>query len=169
MVRALLGKHCLMQLLILIGVHYRQKQISSFYSAFSLFGVGTSSFQSPRSPVVCFFYLYSFYLSSLITSLHLSFGLPIFRCPPIFHVLITTSSSVILSTRPNHLGILFSHQCLPHPPLLLFLLLWSFQSSLFQSSISTFSILFFLASSARSFSVPRPHFHTLEQRSYLHG
>ena len=35
------------------------------------------------------------FMSFIITSLHLSFGLPIFRCPPtsIFHVLNTTSSS----------------------------------------------------------------------------
>ena len=33
-----------------------------YYSAFFLFAVGTSCFQSPRSPVLCFFYLYSFLL-----------------------------------------------------------------------------------------------------------
>ena len=53
--------------------------------ALSLFGVGVSSFQSPRSPVLCFFYI-------LLTS-------------SIFHVLITISSSVILSTWPNHLSL----------------------------------------------------------------
>ena len=37
------------------------------------------------------------------------------------------------------------------------------QSSLFPSSISTFSSLFFLASFAQLFSVSRSHFHTLEQ------
>ena len=44
------------------------------------------------------------FLSFLIISLHLSFL--IFLCPPtsIFHVLITTSSSVFLSTLPNHLS-----------------------------------------------------------------
>ena len=43
------------------------------------------------------------FMSFPIRSLHLSFGLPIFRCPPtsIFHVLITTSSSVFLTTCPN--------------------------------------------------------------------
>ena len=54
-----------------------------------------------------------------------SFGLPIFWCPltSILHVLITTSSSVFLSTHPNHLSLGFqlSHLCLPHLPLLLFL------------------------------------------------
>ena len=35
-------------------------------------------------------------------SLHLRFCLPIFRCPLISHVLITTSSSVFLPTCPNH-------------------------------------------------------------------
>ena len=45
--------------------------------------------------------------SYLITSLRLSFGHPIFRCPPtsIIPVLITTSSSIFLSTWPNHLGL----------------------------------------------------------------
>ena len=48
-------------------------------SAFSLFGVGASSFQSLRSPVLCFFYLYSFLLR--VFSCNIRFGLPIFRCP----------------------------------------------------------------------------------------
>ena len=53
--------------------------------------------------------------SFFITSLHLSFGLPIFRCSPtsIFHVRITTSSSVFLSTCPNHISLaylMFSHE-----------------------------------------------------------
>ena len=41
-------------------------------------------------------------VSFCITSLHLSFGLSICQCPPtsIFHVLITTTSSVFLSTCP---------------------------------------------------------------------
>ena len=66
--------------------------------------------------------------------------------------------------------LLFSHLCLPHLPLILFLLSWSSQSSLFPSSISTFSSLFFLVSLALPFSVPRSYFHTLEQvswRSYI--
>ena len=33
---------------------------------------------------------------------HVSFGLPILQCHSIVHVLITTTSSVVLSTRPNH-------------------------------------------------------------------
>ena len=40
---------------------------SSSYSAFSLFGVGTSRFQFPRSSVLCFFTPFSMYF--LITSL----------------------------------------------------------------------------------------------------
>ena len=71
------------------------------------------------------------------TSLHLSFGLPIFRCPltSILHVLITTSSSVFLSTWPNHLSVasLIFSSCLPHLPLLLFRLSSSSQSPLFPS------------------------------------
>ena len=43
----------------------------------------------------------------LITSLHLSLGLPVCRCPPIsiFHVIITTSSSIFLSTCPYHISL----------------------------------------------------------------
>ena len=86
-------------------------------------------------------------MSFLITSVHLSFGLPKFRRPPtsIFHVLVTTSSSVFLSKWPNHLSLLlFSHLSLPHLPLLLFLHSSSSQSSLFPSSNSTFSSYFFI-------------------------
>ena len=82
-----------------------------FFCFFSLFpinvGVGASSFPSPLYPVLCFFYIYFYlYLYFLITSLHLSFGVLICRCPPtsIFHVLITTSSAAFLSTWPNHLS-----------------------------------------------------------------
>ena len=72
-------------------------------SAFSLFGVGASSFQSPRSPVLCFFYLYSF----LLHIVSYNNAPPQLRSSYIsvsthFHVLITTSSSVSLSTWPNH-------------------------------------------------------------------
>ena len=55
-------------------------------SAFSLFGVGASSFQSPRSRNLrsCASSIYTpfSFTSFLLTSL--SFGLPIFRCPPTF-------------------------------------------------------------------------------------
>ncbi len=42
-------------------------------------------------------------------SLHLHFGISIFRRPPasLFHVLISTSSSVFLSTWPNQLSLYF--------------------------------------------------------------
>ena len=56
-------------------------------------------------------------MSFHITPLHLSFDLPIFRCPTtsIFHVIISTHSSLSLYTWFNHpsLALLFSH-CLPH-------------------------------------------------------
>ena len=39
---------------------HKQVMHSSSSLAFSLFGVGASNFQPPRSPVLCFFYLYSF-------------------------------------------------------------------------------------------------------------
>ena len=98
----------------------------------------------------CFAFMYV-----LTTSLHLRFGVPIFRC-----------LYLLLSFSPHGLTIsvtllLFLHLYLPHLPLLLFLLSSSSQSSLSPSSISTFSSPFFLASFAQPFSVPRSHFHTL--------
>ena len=59
-----------------------------------------------RSCASSIFTCFSF-MSFLITSLHLGFGLPIFRCPPtsIFDVLITKSSSGFLATWPNHLSL----------------------------------------------------------------
>ena len=63
------------------------------------------------------------FMSFLITSLHISFGRPIFRCPPssMFSLL-----CLLQSFSPHGLTIsvsrlLFSHLCLPHLPLLLFL------------------------------------------------
>ncbi len=49
----------------------------------------------------------TFSLFGVGASLHLRFGLSIFRRPPasLLHVLISTSSSVFLSTWPNHLSI----------------------------------------------------------------
>ena len=92
------------------------RTFKSSSSAFPLFGIGASSFQSPRSLVLCVFYLYSFLLrvfSYDITSLHLSFGLPIFRCPPtsMFSLL-----HLLQSFSPHGLTIsvsllLFSHLC----------------------------------------------------------
>ena len=121
------------------------------------FGVGASSFQSPRSLVLCFFCLYFFsFKYFLITSLHLSFGLPIFLCPPTYisHVLIT---NLLQSFSPHGLTmsvslLSFPRLCLPHLPFLIFLHSRSSQSSLFSSSISTFSFLFFLTSFLQPFS-----------------
>ena len=62
----------------------------------------------PLSGVVLLLYFYCFsFVSLLLPSLHLSFGLQLFPCPPtsIFHELIDVSSSVFLSTWPNHLSI----------------------------------------------------------------
>ena len=97
------------------------------------------------------------FLIFLRASLHLSFGLHIISMSTHFHVLVTTSFSPFSSPWPNHLSLasLISHLCLPHRPLLLFLHSWSSQSSLFPSSISTFSSRFFLASFAQPLSVPR--------------
>ena len=46
------------------------------FSAVSLFGVGTSSCQSPRSPVLCIFYIFTpaSFVYFIITSLHPSLG-----------------------------------------------------------------------------------------------
>ena len=54
--------------------------------AFSLFRVGASSFQSLRSCASSIFTCFSF-VYFLISSIHLCFGLPIFRWPPTdFHL-----------------------------------------------------------------------------------
>ena len=72
---------------------------SSSSSAFSLLGVGASSFQSP-----------------ILQSLDLSFGLPIFRCPPtsmfsLLHILQSFSPhGLIISV----LLFILSHLCLLH-------------------------------------------------------
>ena len=57
------------------------------FFALSLFWFGASSFQSPRSPVLCFFYLYSFLLSCIFlqhrltsVSIFLSFGVHPLPC-----------------------------------------------------------------------------------------
>ena len=130
-----------------------------------LFEVGPSSFHPPCSPVLCFFYIYSFRHSTSFLSY--------FSVPTHFHVLITTYFFRSFSPRGPSTSVsllLFSDLCLPHLPLLLFLHSSSFQSTLFPSSISTFSFLFFLcvASFAQTFSVPRSHLHTLEQASFRH-
>ena len=102
-------------------------------------------------------------MSFLITTLHLSFGLSNCQCPPtsIFHVLITTYSTHVLTISVSLL--LFPHLCLPHLPLLLILLSWSSQSSLFPSFIATYSSLLFLANFSQPFTVVRSRVHTLEQ------
>ena len=68
----------------------------SFSPSFSLFGVGASNFQSPRSPVLCFFYLYSFLLHvfsyNITTPQFRSFYLSVSTH---FHVLITTSCPIL--------------------------------------------------------------------------
>ena len=71
----------------------------------ALFQVGGSSFLSPRSPVLCFFYL-----NFLLHVISYNITPPQFRSSYLsvsthFHLLITTSSSVFLSTWPNHLSL----------------------------------------------------------------
>ena len=62
-----------------VNGYFKWVENNSSSSAFSLFGVVTSNFQTP---FLCFFYLD--FMSFLITSIHLSFGVPIFRYPPIY-------------------------------------------------------------------------------------
>ena len=102
-----------------------------------------------RSCASSIFTCFSF-MSFLITSLHLCFAFPIFLCPPtsISNIIIT---NLLQSFAPHGLTISvsllsFSHLCLPHLSLFIFLHSRSSQSSLFSSSISTFSFLFFLTS-----------------------
>ena len=67
-----------------------------------------SSFHSPCSPVLCFLSLYSFTLNVFSYNIAPSqFWSSYLSSPPtsIFHVLITTSSSVVLSTCSNHLSL----------------------------------------------------------------
>ena len=94
---------------LLLQCGFPKHSIFHIFFFFPYLGSAHQVFQSPRSPVLCFFYLYSFLLHvfSYNISLHLSFGLLIFRCPTtsIFHVLITTSS-VFLSTCPKHLSLI---------------------------------------------------------------
>ena len=105
-----------------------------------------------------------FFIKFIITSLHLSFGLPIFRCPPtsIFHALI----HILLSFSPHGLTIsvsllLCSHLCLPH---LLALIASLLIFSILIIPINHLKILiFFLTNFAQSFSVSRSHLHALEQ------
>ena len=74
------------------------------------------------------------FVSSLITSLHLNFGLPIFRCPlnSIFHVLITISSSgfFLHMTKPSQsrFSYFLNHVCHTCPSSYFFMLLdmWVF-------------------------------------------
>ena len=90
---------------------FQNRERASSSSAFFLFGVCASSFHSPCSLVLYFFSLYSCsFVYFLITSLHLRFGLPIFRCPltSIFHVLITTSSVFLSTESVGHPFICFS-------------------------------------------------------------
>ena len=100
---------------------------------FSIWGRHIEFSISTFSGLVLLLYLLSFsFMYFLITSVHLSFGLAIFRCPstsifPLLHLLQSFS--------PHGLAIsvsllLFSHLCLPYLPLLLFLHSWSSQSSI---------------------------------------
>ena len=88
-------------------------------SAFSLFGVGASSVHYPRSPVLCFFALYSFVRNvfSYITSLHLGCGLPVFRSLPssmlsLLHILLSFSPhGLTISVRFSSVLTYVCHTC----------------------------------------------------------
>ena len=102
---------------------------SSYSLAFSLFGIGASSFLSPCSPV----FLYSFLLNAFSYNITPpQFSLTIFRCPlsSMFSLLHHQSLSPHGLTASVSL-LLFSYLCLPH------------LSSL-MSSVLIFSILFIL-------------------------
>ena len=132
-------------------------------SSFSLFGVGTTNFHSPRSPLLCLFSRYS----GLLRVFSYNITPPQFRSSYLsvsthFHVLITTSSSVFLSTWPNYLSLAS----------LIFSLMFATPALALISSFLIFSILFIpiihfniLISvlSSKSFLAHRSHFHTLGQ------
>ena len=75
----------------------------SFSPAFSLFGIGASNFQSPCSPVLCFFHLYSF----LLDVFSYNITPPQFRSSYLlvsthFHFLITTPCPIFTTVgSPN--------------------------------------------------------------------
>ena len=75
-------------------------------SSFSLYMVGASSFHSPHSLVLCFFSLYPFLLQvfSYNVAPH-QFWSSYVSVSTHFHLPITASSSVFLSTRPNSLSL----------------------------------------------------------------
>ena len=110
----------------LVGI--LRHSLDVFFFVLSVFGVNASSFHSKRSSALLF-YLFLFLLSCFrITSLHISFDYPSFRCSPIsiFHVLITTSSFIFFSTSANHFSLaslIFSRRplCVPLLPLPLFI------------------------------------------------
>ena len=79
---------------------------------------------------------------------------------PPSHYYIFFSLSLDIATHLSLTSLIFSLMFATHTyiPLLLFLHSGSSQCSLFKSSISTFAFLFFLASFAQPFSVPRPDF-----------
>ena len=98
------------------------KTSSTSSSAFSLFGVGASSFLSPRSPVLCFFHIYLF----LIHVFFYNITPPQFGSSFCGQPLPSSTFSLLqllYSFSPHGLTVsvslrLFSHLCLP---LLLFL------------------------------------------------
>ena len=126
----------------MISLHHKTRSTSILLSSseFSLFGVGASSFQYLRSQVLCL-YIFSF-MFFLISSLHLSFGLPIFRCPPTYMLSLL---HLLQSFSPHGLTIsvslrLFSNVCLPH-------LISSFLISIFFITIILLNILISVPSS----------------------
>ena len=102
-------------------------------SAFSLFGIGASSYRSPRSPISCFFCLYVFLLHVLLYNIAPSqFLVSRLSVSTHFHVLITTSSSVFFSTCPIYLSLTS----------LIFFLTFTTPALVPISSVLIFSILF---------------------------
>ena len=121
--------HTSMQLqYVVMRIQYVLQKSLISSSVFFLFGFSISTF----SGLLSLFHIHLFLLYVfLITSLHLSFGLPICQGPPtsIFSLL-----HLLQSFSPHGLTIsvsllLWSHVCLPHLPLLLSLHSGSSQSS----------------------------------------
>ena len=106
------------------------------FSAISLSGFGTSSFQSPSSPVLCLTSIFTpfSFMSFLVTSLHLSFGfLDYLLCPltPMYSLL-----HLPLSFSPYVLTISVSHLKFSH------LFFFATPAIALISSVLGFSILF---------------------------
>ena len=118
-----------------VGKLYAFLQLFFFFSLFHIWGRRIKFSFSVFSDLVLLITVLLFPSCLCIISLHLNFDLPIFRYPliSIFHVLITTSSSVFLSACPNHLSLTS----------LIFSLMFATPALALISNVLIFSILHF--------------------------